>query len=57
MASCGNTTYIVPSLTWEELSKKTKQELTIGSYVIERIIHDTHWFSKIEEVFSKHNIV
>lgn len=53
----GNATYIVPSMTWEELSKKTKQELTIGSYVIERIIHDTNWFSKIEEVFLNHNIV
>lgn len=45
----GNATYIIPSLSWEELTKKTKQELISESLMIDRIIHQSNWIECIKK--------
>lgn len=50
----GNATYIVPAEIWEDLSRKTKQELTSGNLLMAKITHDSNWFTNIEDSFSKY---
>ena len=45
----GNATYIIPVLSWEELTKKTKQELVSESLMIERIVHHSNWIKQINK--------
>lgn len=45
----GNATYIIPSLSWEDLTKKTKQELISESLIIDRIIHQERWINDIKK--------
>ena len=49
----GNATYIIPSLSWEELTKKTKQELISESLLIDRIIHQSNWINGINKYIKK----
>lgn len=45
----GNATYIIPALSWEELTKKTKQELISESLLVDRIVHQASWFKDIKK--------
>ena len=50
----GNATYVIGSLNWKELSKKTKKELLDEKDVLEKVIHNENWTNKMEELFQKY---
>ena len=46
-ANYANATFIIERNNWEEVSKLTKQELSVYNLVLARIIHSKGWKEKI----------
>lgn len=48
-AKYGNATYIIPKENWEQLSQKTKQQLTDDNNVISKLIHNAKWCDNFKQ--------
>ena len=46
----GNATYIIKKENWKSASMLTKSELLNSSFIIDRIIHNEDWKSKIDKI-------
>lgn len=49
-AKYGNATYFIPKENWEQLSQKTKQQLTDENKVISKLIHNAKWSENFKQV-------
>lgn len=49
----GNATYIIPKENWENLSQKTKQQLTDNNFVVDKIIHTEKWKYKVKKALER----
>lgn len=49
----GNATYIIAKENWEELSQKTKGELTQNNLIKEKIVHRENWYEEFSLAMQK----